>query len=112
MSYFLESRLRGDLFHRVAGKNQTTGGSIHHAQPSGSCYYSIETFVFFVDHMRPPTCIVFKKNIFHFPFGICHLSSEEIRSNGRSSMTNGKLQMENEKYFPEAIYCLPLQYCQ
>jgi len=43
--------------------------------------------------------MAFKKNIFHFPFVILDLSLEEIGSSGCSSMTNLKLQMENEKCF-------------
>jgi hypothetical protein len=38
------------------------------------------------------------RGIFHFPFVICHLPLEEIRSKwGFSSMANDKLQMKNEK---------------
>jgi len=41
--------------------------------------------------------MAFKKNIFHFQFVILDLSLEEIRSSRFSSMTNLKLQIENEK---------------
>jgi len=43
--------------------------------------------------------IGFKKNIFHFQFVILYLIFEEIRSIRLSSMTNLKLQIENEKCF-------------
>jgi len=38
-----------------------------------------------------------RKFIFHFQFVILDLSLEGIRSSGFSSMTNLKLQIENEK---------------
>jgi hypothetical protein len=38
-----------------------------------------------------------RRIIFHFPFVILYLSLEEIGSRIFSSMTNIKLQMENEK---------------
>jgi len=43
--------------------------------------------------------IALKKSIFHFQFVILDLPLEEIRSSGFSSMTNLKLQIENEKCF-------------
>jgi hypothetical protein len=41
--------------------------------------------------------IVFKKIILHFPFVNLDLSLEELGSSGFTTMTNQKLQMENEK---------------
>jgi hypothetical protein len=40
-----------------------------------------------------------RKNIYHFPFVILDLSLKKLGPSGFSSMTNLKLQMENDKCF-------------